>query len=65
MIKNNITSLMSKEMDRKNFLKYTGGVLLAVVGVTGLINTLLKLGGEPTESSESRKSGYGGNGYGQ
>jgi hypothetical protein len=60
MVKNNqIARLMSKEMDRKDFLKYSGGVLLAVVGVTGLLNTLFRLGGEQSPR------GYGGSSYGR
>ncbi len=62
MIKNSdIAKLMNKEMDRKDFLKYSGGVLLAVVGVTGLLNTLLRVGGEDS----SPKSGYGSSAYGR
>lgn len=59
---NQIARLMSKEMDRKDFLKYSGGVLLAVIGVSGLLNTLLRLGGE--RGGESR-GGYGGSPYGR
>lgn len=62
MIKNtNIAKLMSKQMDRKDFLKYSGGVLLAVVGITGLLNTLLQVGGEDSNP----KGGYGGSAYGR
>jgi len=64
MINKNVVRLMSKEMDRKDFLKYSGGVFLAVVGVSGLLNTLLKLGGE-TPSDSSVGSGYGGSAYGK
>jgi hypothetical protein len=60
----NIIRLMSKEMDRKDFLKYSGGVLLAVIGVSGLLNTLLKLGNESTRDSHVT-SGYGGSSYGK
>jgi len=61
MTKNNhIARLMSKEMDRKDFLKYSGGVLLAVVGISGLLNTLLRLGGE-----QENPRGYGGSSYGR
>lgn len=40
-IKNQIQALVQKEMDRKEFLKYGGGLLLAVIGVTGLLRVLL------------------------
>lgn len=54
-----IAQLMNKEMDRKDFLKYGAGVVLAVVGITGLLNTLLRVGGE------SNRSGYGAAPYGR
>lgn len=56
-----LARLMSKEMDRKDFLKYGGGVLLAVLGISGLLNTLLRLGGDRGSS----KGGYGGSAYGR
>jgi len=64
MPKVNVAQLMSKEMDRKDFLKYSGGVVLAVIGITGLLNTLLKLGGDSHGSGPSR-GGYGGSSYGK
>lgn len=65
MINKKVVRLMSKEMDRKDFLKYSGGVFLAVVGVSGLLNTLLKLGGETPSDSSVGGSGYGGSAYGK
>lgn len=56
-----IAHLMTKEMDRKDFLKYSGGVLLAVIGVSGLLNTLLRLGGD----RDGKSGGYGGSAYGR
>jgi hypothetical protein len=56
-----IARLMSKEMDRKDFLKYSGGVLLAVVGVTGLMNALFHIGGEQNSGT---RGGYGSSSYG-
>jgi hypothetical protein len=47
-------------MDRKDFLKYSGGVLLAVIGVTGLLNTLFKVGND-----DNHKGGYGTSSYGR
>lgn len=49
-------------MDRKAFLKYSGGVLLAVVGITGLLNALSGVGGEDNPGASA--SGYGGKPYG-
>lgn len=62
MLKNNqLAQLMGKEMDRKEFLKYSGGVLLAVIGVTGLLNTIFRL----SNQSEGGRSGYGTSSYGR
>jgi hypothetical protein len=58
-----IARLLNKEMDRKDFLKYGGSVLLAVIGVSGLINALLKPDGESLKGSRGG-SGYGGDVYG-
>lgn len=55
---------MNKEMDRKGFLKYSLGVALAVVGVTGLMNTLMQLGGD-SRSEKSVSDGYGAAPYGR
>ncbi|HSW78244.1 MAG TPA: hypothetical protein VLG36_05590 [Candidatus Chromulinivoraceae bacterium] len=49
-------------MDRKEFLKYGGGVLLAVIGVTGLLNTIFRLS---NSQSEGGRSGYGSSSYGR
>lgn len=57
-----LTTILSKEMDRKAFLKYSGGVLLAVVGITGLLNALSGVGGEDNPGASA--SGYGGKPYG-
>lgn len=58
----NVARLLSKEMDRKDFLKYTAGVALAVVGISGLLNTILRLGGE---SDAAKTNGYGASPYGR
>ena len=65
MINKNVAQLMNKEMDRKGFLKYTAGVVLAIVGITGLMNTLFKLGGDSSTASQSQSNGYGGSPYGK
>lgn len=55
-----VARLLNKEMDRKDFLKYSVGVVLAVIGVTGLLNSLVQ------EASSNRNSGgrYGSTPYG-
>lgn len=60
MANKKIVELMTKEMDRKDFLKYSVGVALAVVGVSGLLNTLLRLGNDRPQSH-----GYGAAPYGR
>jgi hypothetical protein len=57
-----IALLMNKEMDRKDFLKYGAGVALAVIGITGFLNTVLRLGGE---SDAANTTGYGASPYGR
>lgn len=66
MVKPSITRLMSQKMDRRDFLRYSGGILLAVIGVTGLVNTIFKAGGQQTQTSDKPKSnGYGMSPYGK
>ena len=60
-INQQIATILNKEMDRKAFLKYSGGVLLAVIGVTGLLNALSGIGGE---ENTPKSGGYGGTPYG-
>lgn len=75
MIKQQFNALLNKEMDRKDFLKYSGGVVLAAVGVTGMVKLLLGQGGialpihgAPTPAATQLKQsamGYGGSAYGR
>lgn len=75
MIKQQFNNLLQKEMDRKDFLKYSGGVILAAVGVTGMVKLLLGQAGialpihstpatQPTAVRDSAM-GYGGSAYGR
>lgn len=66
-IRNQLDTLLSQEMDRKNFLRYSGGILLALIGVTGLMRILLtsnKLNQSLTTESKATR-GYGSSKYGQ
>ena len=75
MIKQQFNNLLQKEMDRKDFLKYSGGVVLAAVGVTGMVKLLLGQAGislpihgtQPQQPSAVKSSamGYGGSAYGR
>lgn len=57
-----INQLMNKEMDRKDFLKYGGSILFAIIGISGLVNTLLKLNDESSNRSRTG-TGYSGGEY--
>jgi hypothetical protein len=54
---NKLAQLMERKMDRRDFLKYGIGVVLALVGITGLLRTL-------TGDNQS-SNGYGDRPYGQ
>lgn len=66
-IKSQLDGLLNQEMDRKSFLRYSGGIVLALIGVTGLLRVLLSarttspLIDEPTKKTH----GYGSSRYGQ
>jgi hypothetical protein len=66
-IKTQLDSLLSQEMDRKNFLRYSGGIVLALLGVTGLIRILLNSQKNTLAPTETQKpsGGYGTSRYGQ
>ena len=66
-IKNQIDALLQEKMDRKDFLKYTGTVILGIIGITGLVRMLLGSRGlVPTGSDQkSQGSGYGSSTYGR
>jgi hypothetical protein len=67
-IKTQFDALLNQEMDRKNFLRYSGGILLALVGVTGLVRTLLSSNTKTVgllDDQQRRSNGYGSSRYGQ
>lgn len=72
MIKQQFNALLTKEMNRRDFLKYSGGILLAAVGVTGMVRLLLGQAGightdgsstAPVQAQQNSAS-YGGSVYG-
>jgi len=66
-IKEQLETLKSKEMDRKEFLKYGFTILLAVVGVTGLVRTLVGSHSaitSPLQESDNANA-YGASAYGR
>ncbi len=66
-IRTQLDALLTQEMDRKNFLRYSGGIVLALLGVTGLMRLLLttKTATPLLEDQKSRSHGYGSSKYGQ
>ncbi len=66
-IKKQLDSLLNQEMDRKNFLRYSGGIVLALIGVTGLVRILLSSKGVNPGLLEQPKGshGYGSSKYGR
>lgn len=67
-IKSQLDSLLNQEMDRKNFLRYSGGILLALLGVTGLVRILLSSSHKSNplvDDAQKRSTGYGSSRYGQ
>ncbi|MEI6054198.1 MAG: hypothetical protein WCQ49_02390 [Candidatus Saccharibacteria bacterium] len=68
MIKKNILQVMGdKEMDRKDFLKYSGLVVLGLVGFKTIANLLAGIGDKKVVTAEPRKQvtrGFGGGKYG-
>ena len=62
--KNILQNIRDKEMDRKDFLKYSGVVLLGIVGLKGLL-TLLAPAEQPVVSTTSQQGrGFGAGKYG-
>lgn len=59
----NPEELLSKEMDRKDFLKHVGVAMIALTGVSAIAKTLLQ---QPTAQSTTRQTpmGYGAYSYG-
>jgi len=68
-IKEQLDAVFTKEMDRKNFLKYSGTILLGVLGITGLLRLLmgshLELPATTTTEKPPVSGGYGSSRYGQ
>lgn len=59
-MKNEIDSLLQKEMDRKDFLKHVGLGFVALTGIAALIKTLNGVGQPNRQSAGYGSSTYGG-----
>lgn len=65
--KNIIQAIKDKEMDRKDFLKFSGLVVLSLVGVSKVVSLLTKPDSPKLVVNKPNKQstrGYGGGGYG-
>ena len=64
--KNIIQTIQNKEMDRKEFLKYSGIMLLGLVGLKGIISLLTSSDEHSVKSHKQDTSGrgFGGGKYG-
>jgi hypothetical protein len=60
-MKDQLQTLLSKEMSRKEFLQHIGAALLMLFGVSGLINSLTQ---KTTQTSRVQSMGYGSSAYG-
>jgi len=58
-----VESIKNKEMDRKDFLKYSGLAVLSVVGLKAVANLLTKQDNQKLSKNESSR-GFGGGKYG-
>jgi hypothetical protein len=55
-----IQQLLGKEMSRREFLAHLGAGALTIVGVSGLVKTLVDLGGHKGQHSGFGSGSYGG-----
>jgi hypothetical protein len=59
MLRLDISNILQKEMDRKDFLKHTGMAVLALTGVAALLKVFVDKPGQ-TSGLEYGNSAYGG-----
>ncbi len=76
MLKSELTALLDREMERREFLTYCTALLLTIFGITGIIRSLSNApreadrlagyfsGTEKPESYKVRNTGYGSTNYG-
>lgn len=62
--KNILQNIRDKEMDRKDFLKYSGVVLLAAVGLKGMLTLLSPPETTVVSTATNQKRGFGSGKYG-
>ena len=59
-----VTKIRDLEMDRKAFLKYSGLLLLSVVGLQGVLSVLSKIDKQPVAAQSNSGRGFGAGKYG-
>ncbi len=59
-----IQAIRDKEMDRKDFLKYSGLVILGLAGFKTIANLLLQPESKPTAMANKSGRGFGSGKYG-
>lgn len=61
--------LLNEKMDRKKFLAFSGSIILGILGITGLMNIILKSHTLSSSHQDTQhpvqNSGYGGSSYGE
>ena len=62
-LKAKVANLANKEMSRRDFLKYSGVILLSAIGITGLMRVITSVGNEFTGNSTKRANTYGSSFY--
>lgn len=59
-VKENVDTLLTKEMDRKAFLQHVGMALIGIVGITSVITAISRM----AHFTPSVSKGYGASPYG-
>ncbi len=60
-MKNDVETLLQKEMDRKGFIKHVAIGFAAIAGLTAIAKTLSTMAGNKNQSLGYGSSSYGGN----
>lgn len=59
-LRNDVETLMQKEMDRKDFIKHVGIGFAAILGITTVLKTISSLGGGQKQTVGYSSGVYGG-----
>lgn len=64
-IKNQMANLANKEMSRREFLRYSGMIVLSIVGITGLLRVVTSFNNDSTKNNGAKSNGYGSSYFGR